>query len=176
VQFASGEVVSVHGRGNRDHSWGFRDDFGFRRHHWICANFERCFIGGSAMVETSYDGLKHGGAVATAEGHDPIVEIDESGAYWLQEGAPLPDRDVTYRLTTLSGRVHTVTAHVSEPYALLYLNVKSEDRTRLYQDRQIFCAYTLLETGERGCGVLEFGKYLSGPGVADRYGRRPVRA
>ena len=76
----------------------------------------------------------------------------------------------------MSGRVHTVTAHVAEPYALLYLNAKSEDRSQLYQDRQVFCDYTLVETGERGCGVLELGKYLSGPGIADRYGRRPVRA
>jgi len=37
---------------------------------------------------------------------------------------------------------------------------KSEDRAQLYQDRQIFCDYTLGETGERGCGVLELGKYL----------------
>ena len=106
------------------------------------------------------------------------MQVDESGAYWLAPGEPLPDldRDVTYRLTTLSGAVHTVTAHVAEPYALLYLNAKSEDRSQLYQDRQVFCDYTLEETGERGCGVLELGKYLSGPGVADRYGRRPVRA
>ena len=40
MRFASGEVVDVDGRGNRDHSWGFRDDFGFRHHHWINANFE----------------------------------------------------------------------------------------------------------------------------------------
>jgi hypothetical protein len=176
--FPFAHYEAVDGRGNRDHSWGFRDDFGFRHHHWICANFDSCFIGGSAMVETSYPGLKHGGAVASADGHDPIVEIDEAGTYWLQPGEPLPDldRDVTYRLTTASGRVHTVTAHVSDPYALLYLNAKSEDRAQLYQDRQIFCDYTLAETGERGCGVLELGKYLAGPGVADRYGRRPVRA
>lgn len=178
VRFATGEVVEVRGFGNRDHSWGFRDDFGFRHHHWICANFSDCFVGGSAMVETSYDGLKHGGAVAAADGHDPIVFVDESDAYWLAPGEPLPDldRDVTYRLTTLSGAVHTVTAHVSEPYALLYLNAKSEDRSQLYQDRQVFCDYTHEDTGERGCGVLELGKYLSGPGVADRHGRRPVRA
>jgi hypothetical protein len=178
LTLASGETIEVHGRGNRDHSWGFRDDFGFRRHHWICANFDDRFIGGSAMVETSYDGLKHGGAVASAAGHDPIVHVDESGAYWLQEGEPLPqlDRDVSYRLTTASGAVHTVVAHVAEPYALLYLNAKSADRSQLYQDRQVFCDYTLVETGARGCGVLELGKYLSGPGVADRHGRRVVSA
>jgi len=161
VRFGGEEVV-ISGRGNRDHSWGFRDDFGFRHHHWICANFDSCFVGGSAMVETSYDGLKHGGAVASADGHDPVVEVDESGAYWLAPGEPLPDldRDVTYTLRTLSGRELTVTAHVSSPYALLYLNARSEDRTQLYQDRQVFCDYTLHETGERGCGVLELGKYL----------------
>lgn len=156
------DVVEVAGYGNRDHSWGFRDDFGFRRHHWICANFSDRFIGGSAMVETSYDGLKHGGAVASADGHDPIVRVDESDAYWLADGEPLPDldRDVTYRLQTLSGAVHTVVAHVADPVALLYLNARSADRTQLYQDRQVFCEYTLAETGERGCGVLELGKYL----------------
>ena len=97
----------------------------------------------------------HAGGPAAQAGlaaGDVVVGVD---------GTEVADpRSVTYRLTTLSGRVHTVTAHVAEPYALLYLNARSADRTQLYQDRQIFCDYTLVDTGERGCGVLELGKYL----------------
>lgn len=173
----AGETIAIDGYGNRDHSWGFRDDFGFRQHHWICANFDDRFVGGSAMLETSYPDLKHGGAVASAAGADPIVHIDASDAYWLQEGQPLPDldRDVSYGFVTAGGSRFTLVAHVARDHARLYLNAKSEDRSELYQDRQIFCDYTLAETGQRGVGVLELGKYLSGPGVADRYGR-PARA
>ncbi len=169
----AGETIRIDGRGNRDHSWGFRDDFGFRRHHWIVANFDDRFVGGSSMLETSYPEDKSGGAVADADGLDPIVAVDTSDAYWLQEGEPLPelDRDVRYVLTTASGRVHTVIAHISREHARLYLNAKSADRSELYQDRQIFCDYTHVESGAAGYGVLELGKYLSGEGVADRYGR-----
>ncbi len=166
-----GETVPIAGRGNRDHSWGLRDDFGFRQHHWICANFDDRFVGGSAMLETSYPGLKTGGAVACAAGNDPIVAVDVSEAYWLTDGEPLPelDRDVAYALRTAGGEAFTVVAHVSTNHAKLYLNAKSADRSQLYQDCQVYCDYTLRETGQRGYGVLEVGKHLSGPGIADAF-------
>jgi hypothetical protein len=169
----AGETVRVAGWGNRDHSWGYRDDFQFVHHHWICASFADRYVQGSAMLERSYPGLKHGGFMSSAAGNDPVRAIDTAGAYWLEPGEPLPqlDRDVTYRLETLSGERLTVVAHVATDYARLYLNAKSADRSRLYQDRQIFCDYTLAESGARGFGVLEVGKYLEGEGVADRHGR-----
>ena len=170
----AGQVVRVSGLGNRDHSWGFRDDFQFIHHHWICASFDDRYVQGSAMLERSYPDLKHGGFLSRASGNDPVRMIDTSDAYWLEpagESLPQLDRDVRYRLETVSGETQTVIAHVSSEYARLYLNAKSPDRSRLYQDCQIFCDYTLLETSQRGCGVLELGKYLEGEGVADRHGR-----
>jgi hypothetical protein len=169
----AGRAVPVSGWGNRDHSWGFRDDFQFIHHHWICASFEELYVQGSAMLERSYPDLKHGGFVAGRGGNDPVRRVDTADAYWLEPGLPLPplERDVRYRLETVSGRTLTVVAHVARDYGRLYLNAKSPDRSKLYQDRQVFCDYTLVESGERGAGLLEIGKYLEGEGVADRYGR-----
>jgi hypothetical protein len=169
----AGRALRVSGWGNRDHSWGYRDDFQFIHHHWVCASFEDRYIQGSAMLERSYPDLKHGGFVSSATGNDAVSLVDTSEAYWLEPDVPLPqlDRDVAYRLETVSGQAFTVVAHVGSDHARLYLNAKSPDRSKLYQDRQIFCDYTLAETGERGAGLLEIGKYLEGEGVADRHGR-----
>ena len=39
---------------------------------------------------------------------------------------------------------------------------------QVYQDVQIFCDYTLEETGQRGAGVLEVGKFVTGADVVER--------
>lgn len=171
----AGRRFEVDGYGNRDHSWGWRDDFQFRHHHWICASFDDRYLQGSVMLETSFATEKHGGFVSSADGNDPVAHVDTSDAYWLTPGEPLgdPRRDVTYRLETVGGRTWTVTATLAEDHGRLFLNARSPDRSQVYMDVQVFCDYLLHETGQRGYGVLELGKHLSGPGIADRVGRRP---
>lgn len=175
----AGRTVAFHGLGNRDHSWGWRDDFQFRHHHWVCASFPDRFVQGSVMLETSFPREKHGGWVSTPDGNVAVAHVDTSAAYWMAPGQPLPDpdRDVTYAITTVDGAVHRVTAHLAEPgYGRLFLNARSTDRAQLYMDVQMFCDYTDADTGEHGVGVLEIGKHLAGEGVADRYGRSPRAA
>lgn len=173
-----GRTVEFSGWGNRDHSWGFRDDFQFRHHHWLCASFSDRFVEGSVMRETSYPGEKVGGWVSTDAGNDATVAMDCSEAYWLEPGEPIgdPRKDVTYTITTASGEQHVVTAHLGDDYGRLFLNARSEDRSEIYEDVQMFVEFTHHGTGERGVGVLEVGKYNTGEGVADRYGRPRVTA
>jgi hypothetical protein len=174
----AGETLSVSGYSNRDHSWGWRQDLTFRRHHWLCASFEQRFVEGIVMNETCYpDGDKYGGWISVDAGNDPVASVDTSDAYWLEPGAPLPvlDRDVRYRLTTVSGDTVTVVAHIASDYGRLYLNARSPDRTQVYQDVQIFCDMTLEETGERGAGVLELGKFYDGPDAASVTARSASR-
>lgn len=168
----AGEVLEIAGYGNRDHSWGWRDDFIFRHHHWVCASFDDLYVQGSSMLETSYPDLKHGGFVSSATGNQATAHVDSSEAYWLAENEPLPpfDRDVSYVITTVDGDTHRVTAHISDALAKLYLNARHSDRSMVYQDCQIFCRYTH-EDGRQGSGVLELGKMLQGPGIADTVGR-----
>lgn len=167
---ARGRTIPFDGYGNRDHSWGWRDDFGFRSHHWVCASFDDRFVQGSVMTETSYPHAKHGGFLSDAGGNVAVASVDTSQAYWTAPGRPLGDldRDVTYRIAAVDGRTVTVTAHLAEPYGRLFLNARAPDRSQVYLDAQMFCDYTLAETGQRGVGVLEVGKHLEGPGVADR--------
>jgi hypothetical protein len=167
----AGETLEVGGFACRDHSWGWRDDLGFREHHWVCASFGDRYVQGSVMRETSYPhGPKSGGWISTAAGNDPVVDVDTSAAYWLAQNEPLPvlDRDVRYRIRTVGGSDTAVVAHLEEDYGRLYLNARSPDRTQVYQDVQIFCDYTREETGERGCGVLEVGKFVTGADVVER--------
>jgi len=168
----AGHTISIEGFGNRDHSWGWRDDFMFRHHHWVCASFDDLYVQGSSMLETSYPDLKHGGFVSTDAGNRATAHVDSSDAYWLAENEELPpfDRDVTYTITTVDGESHTVTAHISDALAKLYLNARSDDRSMVYQDCQIFCRYTHAD-GRQGSGVLELGKMLRGTGIADAVGR-----
>lgn len=170
----AGRRYDLDGWGNRDHSWGWRDDFQFRHHHWICASFDDRFLQGSVMLETSFPAEKHGGFVSTTHGNDPVAHVDTSDAYWLEPGEPLgdPRRDVTYRLETVGGDRWTVSATLQQDHGRLFLNARSADRSQIYMDVQVFCDFHLHETGQRGYGVLELGKHLQGPGIADRVGRR----
>lgn len=171
-----GESLSVDGWANRDHSWGWRDDFAFRHHHWVCASFDDAYVQGSVMREVHYDGVKHGGFVSTADGNRAVARVEPDDAYWMDPpNEPLPalDRDVTFTVTTVDGERTAVVAHLSgRDYGRLHLNARSADRAQVYQDVEIFCDYTRVADGARGAGVLELGKHLAGEGIADRVGRR----
>jgi hypothetical protein len=166
--------IALAGWANRDHSWGWRDDFGFRGHQWICASFDDCYVQGSTMCDTTHPERKFGGFVSTAAGNDPVTSIDLGATYWEDpENEPLPplERDVRYVLDTRSGASVEVTAHLANRYRVLYLNARHPDRSQVYQDAQVFCPFTRHDTGQRGTGLLELGKHLSGPSIADRIGR-----
>lgn len=166
----AGETVQVTGVGNRDHSWGWRDDHLFIQHHWINPNFEDRFLQGTSMFETTYPEPKFGGFESRAEGNVGVVHIDTSDAYWLsREDEPIGDldRDCTYVLTLENGQERPLVAHISTAYGALALNFRSKDRSRAYQDIQLFCDWSLPEEGLKGSGILEIGKRLRGPGVAD---------
>jgi hypothetical protein len=166
-----GREIQVSGYANRDHSWGWREDMTFHHHHWLCASFDDRFLEGAAMQEQYYPhGEKAGGWFSTGAGNDAVVQVDTSDAYWLGDDEPLPvlDRDVRYRLTTEGGQVATIIAHIAQDYGRLYLDARSKDHTTVYQDVQMFCDFTIEETGQRGYGVLEIGKQLVGEGVAER--------
>lgn len=165
-----GQQITVEGVGNRDHSWGFRDDHSFIEHHWLCANFPDAYVQGTVMHEQSYPHPKFGGWVSTEGQNVGVVHVDRSDAYWLEPNKPLPamDRDVAYKLTLADGSHRSITAHLARPYAQQYLNFRSADRAKAYQDLQITCDFTDTDTGAAGAGVLEIGKRLIGLDVADR--------
>lgn len=170
----AGASLAVQGWGNRDHSWGWRDDFQFRHHHWVCASFDDRYVQGSVMLESFFPHEKHGGFVSGASGNTAVAEVDTSDVDWGKErNARLGalDRDVRYRILTTAGETYTVVAHIASDFGRHWLNARSADRSEAYEDCQIFCDYTLEETGQRGAGVLEVGTYLSGPGIADTLGR-----
>ena len=72
-----------------------------------------------------------------------------------------------YRLTTEGGETVTLVAHIDEDFGRLYLDLRSADRSQAYQDVQIFLPFTLVETGQKGAGVLELGKKLEGADVVE---------
>lgn len=166
----AGEEFGITGYANRDHSWGWREDLTFHHHHWVCASFEDRFVQGSIMQEGSYpDGPKEGGWISTNAGNDPVRAVNAMDAHWVASDGLLPvlAGDLRYEVTTLGGEVATVVAHLDSDYGRLYLDARSPDRTRVYQDVEIFCDYTLEETGQRGAGVLEVGKIAQGEGVVE---------
>jgi hypothetical protein len=170
----AGETIDLSGYANRDHSWGWRTEFSFHYHHWLTASFADGFVGASVCRDDYYElGPKTGGWIPSPAGNDPIVSVDLTDGYPLAEGAPLPfvAGDVRYVVRTLSGQTASVVAHLGSDYGRLYLDARSRDRTKTYQDVQIFCDMTLEETGQRGTGVLEVGQLGIGAGVADTWRR-----
>lgn len=170
-----GRTIVLNGFGNRDHSWGWRDDFGFQHHHWICANFSDRFVQGSVMQERSYDGIKYGGFVGQSSGNTAVLHVDTASAYWgTANDRPLPtlDRPVTYRIRDTAGNDHVITALLDQSVARNFLNARREDGTAVYEDCQMFCPFKDEATGELGAGVLEVGKMLEHP-EASLLTRRP---
>ena len=166
----AGEVLALTGVGNRDHSWGYRDDHLFISHHWLNPNFDDRFLQGTSMFETTWPEPKFGGFESRAEGNVGVVHIDLSDAYWLKEdNVPIGDldRDCTYVLTLEDGSTRRLVAHIASAYGQQTLNFRSKDRSRAYQDIQLFIDWSLPDEGLTGAGILEIGKRLRGPGVAD---------
>lgn len=171
----AGQELTVSGYGNRDHSWGWRNDLMFRHHHWLCASFPDRYVQGTLMKEACYPGEKHGGFISTAAGNLAVVVVDAGDPPWhtAESGLPALDSDLTYSLHTADGGVATVTAHLSRDLGRHHLNFRAPDRTQAYEDCQIFCEFTLAETDTRGAGVLELGKHVEGAErVAALGGRR----
>ena len=167
----AGQRFDVSGYANRDHSWGWRDDFGFRYHHWLCASFSDRYVGGAMMREVHYpSGPKHGGFVASERGVDPVVEVRPPKSGWPTENMLLPDLrgDVTYDVVSTLGSVEQVTVHLDRRYGRLHLDARAPDRVRSYQDVLTFCDATLRSTGETGTAVLEIGTYLEGSELVEQ--------
>ena len=118
------------------------------------------------MLENYYPEEKHGGFVSTSAGNTATEHVDTSDTYWVtgsNERLGALDRDVRYRITTVDGKSYTVVAHIGSDFGRHWLNARSQDRSRAYEDCQIFCDYTLEETGQRGSGVLEVGTSSKAP-------------
>jgi hypothetical protein len=170
----AGETIDLSGYANRDHSWGWRSEFSFHYHHWLTASFADTFVGASVCRDDYYAlGPKTGGWISAGTRNDAIASIDLTDGHPLEKGMPLPyvARDVRYAASTVSGRTATVVAHLGSDYGRLYLDARSRDRTKTYQDVQVFCDMTLEETGQRGTGVLEVGQLGVGAGIADTWRR-----
>lgn len=167
-------VARVAGYGNRDHSWGWRDDFQFRFHHWICASFPDRYVQGTLMRDTSHAHPKPGGWVSTAAGNTAVVAIDTGDPEWQswEQGLPPLDGDVSYTLHLADGTTTRVTAHLGRDIGRHHLNFRAPDGSQAYEDCQVFCEYTLEDGGATGSGVLELGKHVEGAAVAGAVGRR----
>lgn len=161
----AGTSLAIEGFGNRDHSWGWRDDLLFRHHHWICASFPDRYVQGTVMNEACHPGGdKFGGWISTEAGNVAVTRVDHGDPAWhaWERGLPPLDGDVRYRIHTADGAVTTLVAHLGRDLGRHHLNFRTPDRTQAYEDCQIFCQYTLEETGARGTGVLELGKHVEG--------------
>jgi hypothetical protein len=162
----AGKAIKLKGFGNRDHSWGFRNDFGFQRHHWLCANFKDRYVQGSIMLEQSYPDVKFGGFIGRETGNVPVFSAATNDAYWeFPPNVPIGElnRSVQYSLTDADGNTHLITAHLDRAVARNYLNARHPDQNIVYEDCQVFCPFTDDATGEEGSGLLEIGKIVITP-------------
>lgn len=158
------QTIALDGLGYRDHSWSMRTDNIARRHVWSGLNFsERAF--GIKMIETTVRPRLWAkeGYVSDADGEQAlrVIDISHHGSHG---GWPAKTR---FAVRDVSGRSFTIEADIVGRHADVPLHAeKSANGAPVYEILETFSPLTLLETGERGIGLVEIGRH---PSVQDAY-------
>ena len=112
----------------------------------------------------------------TGGGYLAISHFSDNGLAQAKQGATIYQRTATPVVARARDEVATLIAHIaSSEYGRLYLDARNKEHTKVYQDVQMFCDFTIEETGQKGYGVLEIGKQLVGEGIVERAKRSASR-
>jgi len=154
--------LTIEGLGYRDHSWCMRSDNISRRHVWSGLNFPGRTFGIKAIETTHRPGLwAKEGYVSDADGARVLrrIDITHDGD---RNGWP---QTTQFAVEDMTGRVFTINADIAGRFADVPLHSEKPGSAGPgYQILETFCPLTLVETGERGIGLVEIGRH---PSVTD---------
>lgn len=151
------ESIELNGWGYRDHSWSMRTDNIVRRHFWTGLNFpERAF--GMKTLETLHrPGVwAKEGYVSDKDGERALraITVEQFG-----EKGGWPET-VRFNFRDVIDKIFTIEIDVAGRYSDVPLDAEKSDAGRpTYQIIESCCPLTLLETGEKGVGLVEIGKH-----------------
>jgi hypothetical protein len=156
VTLAGGQAISVKGSGYRDHSWVMRCDSIGETHSWCGLTFpDRAF--GAKIISTTYrPGLfAREGYVVDAKGPRALRLVETRPEGELPDG--LPAR-LIHDLEDVFGERYTVEADIENRYAHVPLVAEAPAGKVSFNIVENFCPLRLIETGERGIGLVEIGR------------------
>jgi hypothetical protein len=163
AQFPNGDVVNIDGSGYRDHSWVMRADAGGLTHNWCGLNFpERSF--GIKTISTSWrPGLvAKEGYVVDKDGPRALRSIEATTEGEMADG--LCER-LIHEVTDVLGNSYTIQSDVAGRFAHVPLASEAPAGKVAFHIVENFCPLTLLETGDKGEGLVEIGRssLIGGP-------------
>ena len=152
----SGRTIEVNGLGYRDHSWAVRTDSAVRRHFWNGLNFPSLAIGMKTLETLVRPGIwAKEGYISDKTGDRALrsIHVEEFG---LKDGWP---EKLRYNLRDVYGQPFTVDIEVAGRFSDVPLHAEKAQAGRpVYRIIEACCPLTLVETGEKGVGLVEIGK------------------
>jgi hypothetical protein len=152
----SGETIEVNGLGYRDHSWAVRTDAAVRRHYWNGLNFPSLAIGMKTLETLVRPGVwAKEGYVSDKSGDRALrsIAVEEFGQ---KDGWP---EKLRYRLVDVYGKPFTIDIDIAGRYSDVPLHSeKSQPGKPSYRIIETCSPLVLLETGEKGVGLVEIGQ------------------
>jgi hypothetical protein len=163
ARFPDGSEHAIAGSGYRDHSWVMRCDSGGLEHTWCGFNFPGRSFGIKTIATTHRPGLvAKEGYVVDAEGPRALrlIEVRSEGA--MADG--LCAR-LIHEVTDVFGNRYTIESDVAGRFARVPLVSEAPGGKAAFHIVENFCPLRLVETGERGEGLVEIGRSstLGGP-------------
>jgi hypothetical protein len=137
-----GKEISVDCLGQRDHSWGFREESKIKGWNWLVGQFDDCAV--NIMITRKVDETIPGGFISNSRGGVRIVSVEVRTEYEADGRNPLAS---TYTAQAEDGRMFRIQ---SKKFSQIQLPVQKG--AFVYEN---FAEFTLLETGQKGSGVEE---------------------
>lgn len=156
ARFADGHEVKISGSGYRDHSWVMRCDSGGHTHDWCGFNFPGRSFGIKTISTLHRPGaVAKEGYVADEKGVRALRHIEARREGEMADG--LCER-LIHELADVFGNRYTIESDIAARFAHVPLVSEAPGGKVAYHIVENFCPLTLLETGERGEGLVEIGR------------------
>jgi hypothetical protein len=149
------EDLAISGYAYRDHSWCVRTDNVVMSHTWSGIHFGSRAFGVKKLHTLSRpDVWAREGYVSDEDGERALTGIEVIHEGEAADGLP---REVRFELADVFGRRYTVRCDVAGRHAQVPLVAEKPGRTGAYSITENFCPAVLVETGEKGCALVELG-------------------
>lgn len=148
--------VQVNGYGYRDHSWVMRTDNVVKRHFWTGLVFPKRVFGMKTLETINRPGIwAKEGYVSDADGERALrfIEVTEHGQ---QDGWP---KTLQFAFRDVLGKPFTIEIDFAGRHADVPLHAEVPVPGKPYYEiMETSCPLTILETGEKGVGLIETGR------------------
>ena len=156
VSFPDGKKVTISGSGYRDHSWVMRADAGSLEHDWCGLNFPSRSFGIKTISTAWRPGIvAKEGYVADDEGLRALRYIETTREGKQADGLC---ETLIHKVEDVFGNKYTIKSDIVGRHAHVPLASEAPTGGAGYNIVENFCPLELVETGEKGVGLVEIGR------------------